>query len=97
MVQREFEEFFAKVDTNNDGKIDRWELYDYCLKNITPEWLCQQIDLNHLKNEEGMEGENEEWDRGKRKGEFGDFFGGWVIDIEPVWDFKEDLWHWFPD
>lgn len=37
MVQREFEGFFTKVDTNNDGKIDRWELYDYCLKNITPE------------------------------------------------------------
>lgn len=37
MVQKEYEEFFAKVDTNGDGKIDRWELYDYCLKNITPE------------------------------------------------------------
>ena len=37
MVQKEFDQFFAKVDTNNDGKIDRWELYDYCLKNITPE------------------------------------------------------------
>jgi Ca2+-binding EF-hand superfamily protein len=37
MVQREFEDFFTKVDTNKDGKIDRWELYDYCLKNITPE------------------------------------------------------------
>jgi hypothetical protein len=37
MVQKEYEEFFTKVDTNKDGKIDRWELYDYCLKNITPE------------------------------------------------------------
>lgn len=36
MVQTQFEQFFAKVDTNNDGKIDRWELYDYCIKNITP-------------------------------------------------------------
>jgi Ca2+-binding EF-hand superfamily protein len=26
MVTKEYEEFFAKVDTNNDGKIDRWEL-----------------------------------------------------------------------
>ena len=37
MVQKEYETFFRKVDTNNDGKIDRWELYDYCVKNITPE------------------------------------------------------------
>lgn len=37
MVQKSYEEFFAKVDTNHDGKIDRWELYEYCLKNITPE------------------------------------------------------------
>lgn len=37
MVQKNFEEFFQKVDTNDDNKIDRWELYDYCLANITPE------------------------------------------------------------
>lgn len=37
MVQREFEDFFVKVDTISGGKIDRWELYDYCLNNITPE------------------------------------------------------------
>ena len=37
MVQKNFEDFFKKVDTNNDGKIDRWELYEYCIKNITPE------------------------------------------------------------
>ena len=36
MVQRNFQEFFDKVDTNKDGKIDRWELYEYCLHNITP-------------------------------------------------------------
>lgn len=36
MVQREFEDFFRKVDTNKDNKIDRWELYDYCIKNIEP-------------------------------------------------------------
>jgi len=36
MVQKSFEDFFAKVDANNDGKIDRWELYDYCIKNMTP-------------------------------------------------------------
>ena len=37
MVQRNFEDFFKKVDTNHDGKIDRWELYDYCINHITPE------------------------------------------------------------
>jgi len=37
MVQTKYDEFFTQVDTNNDGKIDRWELYDYCVKNITPE------------------------------------------------------------
>jgi len=37
MVQKSFEQFFQNVDTNNDGKIDRWELYEYCMKNITPE------------------------------------------------------------
>lgn len=37
MVQKNFQDFFDKVDTNHDGKIDRWELYDYCIHNITPE------------------------------------------------------------
>ena len=37
LVQKNFEDFFQKVDTNKDNKIDRWELYDYCLANITPE------------------------------------------------------------
>lgn len=37
MVQKGFDDFFRKVDTNNDGKIDRWELYQYCINNITPE------------------------------------------------------------
>ena len=37
LVTRNFEAFFNTVDANNDGKIDRWELYEYCLKNITPE------------------------------------------------------------
>lgn len=27
MVQKSFDDFFQKVDANNDGKIDRWELY----------------------------------------------------------------------
>lgn len=36
MVQKGFEDFFRQVDTNNDNKIDRWELYDYCIKNIEP-------------------------------------------------------------
>lgn len=39
LVQKEFDQFFRKVDTNNDGKIDRWELYEYCMNNLTPEWL----------------------------------------------------------
>jgi len=37
MVSKRYEDFFSTVDTNNDGKIDRWELYEYCIKNITPE------------------------------------------------------------
>ena len=37
LVQKEYEQFFRKVDTNNDGKIDRWELYEYCMNNLTPE------------------------------------------------------------
>lgn len=36
MVQKGFEDFFRQVDTNNDNKIDRWELYEYCIKNIEP-------------------------------------------------------------
>ena len=37
LVQKDFEMFFRKVDTSHDGKIDRWELYNYCIKNIKPE------------------------------------------------------------
>ena len=37
MVERDFENFFRKVDKDNDNRIDRWDLYDYCLKNITPD------------------------------------------------------------
>lgn len=37
LVQKEFDEFFNKVDINNDGKIDRWELYTYCMHNMRPE------------------------------------------------------------
>ena len=37
MVQKNFEDFFQKVDTNHDNKIDRWELYEYCMNNITPD------------------------------------------------------------
>jgi hypothetical protein len=37
MIQKNFENFFQKVDTNKDNKIDRWELYDYCINNITPD------------------------------------------------------------
>ena len=45
MVQKNFEDFFKKVDTNNDGKIDRWELYEYCIKNIAPDsdWSINTI------------------------------------------------------
>ena len=37
LVQKGFDDFFKKVDTSKEGKIDRWELYEYCLKNITPD------------------------------------------------------------
>lgn len=37
MVQKNFEDFFQKVDTNHDNKIDRWELYDYCVRHVAPE------------------------------------------------------------
>lgn len=36
IVKKEFDEFFAKTDANADGKIDRWELYDYCMNNMQP-------------------------------------------------------------
>jgi hypothetical protein len=36
VVQKGFDDFFAKVDINNDGKIDRWELYSYCINNMAP-------------------------------------------------------------
>lgn len=39
MVQKEFDEFFNKVDINGDGKIDRWELFSYCINNMAPEWF----------------------------------------------------------
>ena len=37
LIIKDFESFFTKVDTSHDGKIDRWELYNYCIKNIKPE------------------------------------------------------------
>ena len=36
VVQREFDTFMKKVDINQDGKIDRWELYQYCLNHMKP-------------------------------------------------------------
>ena len=29
----EFNNFVKEIDTNGDNKIDKWELYDYCVKN----------------------------------------------------------------
>ena len=37
LITKDFETFFKKVDTSHDGKIDRWELYLYCIKNIKPD------------------------------------------------------------
>jgi len=37
MITKDYETFFSKVDAQKDGKIDRWELYDYCVKHITPD------------------------------------------------------------
>ena len=33
-VKRDHNDFFSKVDVSGDGKIDRWELYNYCLNNM---------------------------------------------------------------
>ena len=32
-VQKNFDNFFRKVDVNGDNKVDRSELYSYCLSN----------------------------------------------------------------
>lgn len=37
-VRKNHATFFAMADNNGDGKIDRWELYDYCVKNMKTEW-----------------------------------------------------------
>ena len=29
----DFQRFLSEVDSNGDNKIDRWELFDYCVKN----------------------------------------------------------------
>jgi Ca2+-binding EF-hand superfamily protein len=36
-VRKNHATFFAMADNNGDGKIDRWELYDYCVKNMKTE------------------------------------------------------------
>jgi hypothetical protein len=36
VIMKEFDQFFNKVDTNKDGKIDRWELYEFCVYNMKP-------------------------------------------------------------
>jgi hypothetical protein len=36
VIMKEFDDFFAKVDKNKDGKVDRWELYEYCINNMKP-------------------------------------------------------------
>ena len=36
-VQKNFQSFFDKVDSNRDGRIDRWELYDYCIHHMGPD------------------------------------------------------------
>ena len=33
VAEREFKILTSKVDSNFDGKIDKWELYDYCMRN----------------------------------------------------------------
>ena len=33
----------ATADTNGDGKIDRWEMYEYCLKTNPVVWWLVHI------------------------------------------------------
>ena len=33
LTKKEFNRFLADADTNGDGKLDRWEIYNYCVKN----------------------------------------------------------------
>jgi Ca2+-binding EF-hand superfamily protein len=37
IVQKNFDSFFQDVDKGKDGKIDRYELYEYCIDNLKPE------------------------------------------------------------
>jgi hypothetical protein len=32
-VKKGFYEVLTGADTNGDGKIDRWEMYEYCVNN----------------------------------------------------------------
>ena len=31
-LRKKFMNMIASADTNGDGKIDRWEMYEYCIK-----------------------------------------------------------------
>lgn len=33
-LSREFDNFLRIADANKDMKLDRWELYNYCLTNM---------------------------------------------------------------
>jgi hypothetical protein len=37
MIERNFDEYFRSFNLIEEPKVDRWQLYDYCLKNVTPE------------------------------------------------------------
>ena len=36
-IRDSFFEMITTADVNGDGKVDRWELYEYCVKSYVPE------------------------------------------------------------
>ena len=38
LVQRDFQTLIQEADTNGDGKLDRWEMYEYCMKTYKEDW-----------------------------------------------------------
>ena len=40
LVQKDFAMLIQEADTNGDGKLDRWEMYEYCMKTYREDdWL----------------------------------------------------------
>lgn len=36
-IRESFFEMIVNADSNGDGKVDRWELYEYCVKSYVPD------------------------------------------------------------